>query len=294
MQALKKQELTKEIDEIFANVHGKDIDLAKMEESVSKLANIVDEKDRIIAENELDEKSKTDRINEITNDIESVTELEIMVSKAKKTAAEDEQNNKEEYERLKKTRDECSALLTEERLKFANLESEVNSFTGEISRLENNAKTSKERIELNTIKLNEAKTAVDDINERLSYVGKNDQQEAIKRIDEIKISLAKFDEYKATLNLTVNTLNSNRSSLTEEIQQLQEKKSQQEYMLVRVDADIEQMQERILEEYHLQYEDCVPYKDENYNFDEGVAETAQLKKKMSYLMKYLHEYQIDL
>ena len=280
---LKKQELTKEIDEIFANVHGKDIDLAKMEESVSKLANIVDEKDRIIAENELDEKSKTDRINEITNDIESVTELEIMVSKAKKTAAEDEQNNKEEYERLKKTRDECSALLTEERLKFANLESEVNSFTGEISRLENNAKTSKERIELNTIKLNEAKTAVDDINERLSYVGKNDQQEAIKRIDEIKISLAKFDEYKATLNLTVNTLNSNRSSLTEEIQQLQEKKSQQEYMLVRVDADIEQMQERILEEYHLQYEDCVPYKDENYNFDEGVAETAQLKKKMSYL-----------
>ena len=279
----RKQELTKEIDEIFANVHGKDIDLAKMEESVSKLAHIVDEKSRELAENELDEKTKSDRINEITTDIESVSELEAMVSNAKKTASEDEQNNKEEYERLKKTRDECSARLTEERLKFVNLESEVNSISNDLQRLENNLNENKNRIEINNIKLAEDKSAVEDINERLSYVGKNDQQEAIKRIDDIKQSLSQFDSFKTQLNVTVNTLNTTRSSLTEEIQQLQEKKSQQEYMLVRVDADIEQMQERILEEYHLEYSDCLPYKEENYNFDEGVAETAQLKRKMSYL-----------
>lgn len=280
---LKKQELTKEIDEIFATVHGKDIDLAKMEEAVSKLSHIVDEKNRELAENELDEKSKTDRINEITNDIESVSELEMIVSKAKKTASEDEQSNKEEYERLKNTRDEYSALLTEERLKFANLESEVTSAYNDIQRLENNIKTNRDRIEVNGVKLAQDKAAVEDINERLAYVGKNDQQEALRRIEEIKESLAKFDEYKSQLNLTINTLNTTRSSLTEEIQHLQEKKSQQEYMLVRVDADIEQMQERILEEYHLEYADCLPYKVENYNFEEGVAESAQLKRKMSYL-----------
>jgi chromosome segregation protein len=163
------------------------------------------------------------------------------------------------------------------------LESEVNSISNDLQRLENNLNENKNRIEINNIKLAEDKSAVEDINERLSYVGKNDQQEAIKRIEDIKQSLSQFDSFKTQLNVTVNTLNTMRSSLTEEIQQLQEKKSQQEYMLVRVDADIEQMQERILEEYHLEYSDCLPYKEENYNFDEGVAETAQLKRKMSYL-----------
>lgn len=279
----RKQELTREIDEIFATVHGKDIDLAKMEESVSKLAHIIDVKSRELVENELDEKTKSDRIAEITNDIESVSELENIVSNAKKTASQDEQSNKEEYERLKKTRDEFSAKLTEERLKFVNLESEVNSALNDLQRLESNVTANKERIEINNIKLSEDKALVEDINERLSYVGKNNQEDAIKRIEEIKQNLSKFDEYKTQLNLTVNTLNTSRSELTEEIQRLQEKKSQQEYMLVRVDADIEQMQEKILEEYHLEYEDCLPYKEENYNFDEGVAETSQLKKKMSYL-----------
>lgn len=280
---LKKQQLASEIEEIFTSVHGKDIDLAKMEESISKLANIIDEKSRILAENQLDENTKSARISQITNDIESVADLEETVSKARKAAVEDEQSNKEEYERLKSSRDEYSSRLTEERLKFANVESELNSALADIARLESNLNSNKEKVQINTIKLAQANEAVQDINERLSYVGKNDQAEAIKRIEEIKGNLAHFDSYKIELNVKVNTLNDSRSSLTEKIQQLQEKKAQQEYMLVRVDADIEQMQQRILEEYHLEYADCLPYKQENYNFEEGVAQTAELKRKMSYL-----------
>ena len=279
----KKKVLEVEIEQLSESVHVSELSLAKMDESVSKLSEIVDDKQREVALLALEQEAKQRRIEEITKDIESVSELEEIVSNAKSTATEDEESYKQEYEELKRQRDEYSEKLTEERLSYGVIDSEVATAFADIRRIEYNLENSKRRVEFNLVKIKEGKNAIIDINERLNYVGKNDQGEALKRIEVIKTQLADFDEYKSDLNVKVAKLDEDRSKLTTEVQQLQEKKAQEEYKLIRVDADIEQMQERILEEYHLEYNDCLPFKQEDYNIEEGTEEASKIKRQMSHL-----------
>lgn len=279
----KKKTLESEIEALSETVHSNELSLAKMNETVSNLSEIVDDKQREFAHLALEQEAKQRRIAEITNDIESVSELEEIVSNAKNNATDDEESYKAELETLKNQRDEFSEKLTEERLSYGVIDSEVATAFADIRRIEYNLENSKRRVEFNLIKIKEGKNTIEDINERLNYVGKNDQGEALKRIEVIKTQLADFDEYKADLNVKVAKLDEERSTLTTDIQHLQEKKAQEEYKLVRVDADIEQMQERILEEYHLEYRDCLPFKQEDYNIEEGTEETAKIKRQMSHL-----------
>ena len=49
---------------------------------------------------------------------------------------------------------------------------------------------------------------------------------------------------------------------------------------MKVDTDIEQMEQRVREEYGLEYDDCLKYRAEEYNVEDGLKETARLKRAM--------------
>ncbi len=67
------------------------------------------------------------------------------------------------------------------------------------------------------------------------------------------------------------------------ISQLTEKKHEQEILLARVDSDMEAMQQRVSEAYGLGYEDCLQYKDENYDAESGEIEIFKLRRRISNL-----------
>ena len=54
-------------------------------------------------------------------------------------------------------------------------------------------------------------------------------------------------------------------------------------LLLKVDTDIEQMQQRVQEEYNLEYADCLPFKEENFDVERGIAESNKLKRQMNAL-----------
>ncbi len=70
---------------------------------------------------------------------------------------------------------------------------------------------------------------------------------------------------------------------SDETSKLVEEKHEQEIVLTRVDSDMEAMQQRVGEEYGLEYEQCLEFKDEAYDPEQGGIEIAKLKRRISNL-----------
>ena len=86
-------------------------------------------------------------------------------------------------------------------------------------------------------------------------------------IEELNTKLSQFDEFKQTLMKELKDLDDKKSVLSNDIARLNNKIYQEETRLQKVDLDIENMQERIFEEYEMTYNDCLPFKDQDENFD---------------------------
>ena len=76
-----------------------------------------------------------------------------------------------------------------------------------------------------------------------------------------------------------------KGEIQAEITHLQNKIYQEDTKLQKVDIDIENMQERIYEEYEMTYNDCLPFKDqdENYDIKENLIKISRVKGQITSL-----------
>jgi chromosome segregation protein len=78
---------------------------------------------------------------------------------------------------------------------------------------------------------------------------------------------------------------------------LQNKLFQEENKLQKVDIDIENMQERIYEEYEMTYTDCKPFKKEEFDIKQGMIEIGRIKTQIAALgsinINAIEEYKLE-
>ena len=138
-------------------------------------------------------------------------------------------------------------------------------------------------IETNNEEINENKSQIATIEKGIQSDEQRDESADAKRIVEIREKLAHLDSYKESLQEKVASVDKTRLDLMNELQTLRENKSREEMLLLKVDTDIEQMEQRVREEYNLEYEDCLQFKEEGYDANKGIQETARLKRAMNAL-----------
>ena len=68
-----------------------------------------------------------------------------------------------------------------------------------------------------------------------------------------------------------------------ELAKLSESKFKEETALAKIDTELEYLQQRVLEEYQIDYESALPLRDENYEIFTSNSEIASLKKKINAL-----------
>ncbi|MBR1987496.1 MAG: AAA family ATPase, partial [Clostridia bacterium] len=83
----------------------------------------------------------------------------------------------------------------------------------------------------------------------------------------LNIKLSQFNDFKENLMKELKDLDEKRNSITADINKLNNKIYQEDMKLQKVDIDLENMQERIFEEYEMTYNDCLPFKSQDENFD---------------------------
>ena len=207
-------------------------------------------------------------VDDLNNKINSIDQVELDYSSTQQRVGEFNENNRTAYEELKQKREEYLEILTASKVKIASTEEKIRALEKDI--------------ETHTIEIKNAEAQLSQVQRELTSqqrvydeaINLNKDKEELSKVEKIKedlellnSKLSQFDQFKKSLMEEIKDLDDKKTVLSNDIARLNNKIFQQETQLQKVDIDIENMQERIYEEYEMTYNDCLPFKNQDENFD---------------------------
>lgn len=252
----------------------------KLEHSSSRLNDLEEEIFSLSAQM----KVAQNIVDDLTSKIDSIDQVELDYNATQQKVGEFNQTNKTAYEELKQKREQYLESLTQSKVKIASteekiksLEKDIETHTAEIANAEaqlvqvQKELTSQQRVYDEAINLNKDK-------EETAKVEQIKQE-----IEVLNDKLAQFDQFKKSLMDEIKDLDDKKTVLSNDIAKLNNKIFQEETRLQKVDIDIENMQERIYEEYEMTYNDCLPYKNQGEEFDikETMTQINRIKNQIT-------------
>lgn len=194
------------------------------------------------------------------------SELEYAQSKAQADSLDD--STKTAYEELKQKRDDYQEKLMELKVKIASTEEKIKALDRDIETYSADIESTKASIERVKTQLDSQQKVYDEAISLNKSKDEDSETETIRqKLNELNEKLAQFDDFKQSLMKELKDLDDKKTVISNEIASLNNKIYQEESKLQRVDLDIENMQERIFEEYEMTYNDCLPFKDQGEDFD---------------------------
>lgn len=283
-QITKEQDaLSLDIKTLSAQMHSLDVKIATEEQQYGKYVSEIAEFDHEIAENDATILGMQTRVGEIDSDLNSVEELENIIQMQKSDAATAGEQNENVVEELKVKRDELQRQWTALRLEIADLENNIASADKDCSRLSENEESIKQRISENKLQIEKNEHDIEQKRSELERLTASVNETDKNKIADIKQKIANFGDYKQKLQNDIARYEEERNALTADFERLTERKMEEELKLQKVDTDLEFMQQRISENYKLEYEGCLPFRTENFNVEEGIEEAAKLRRRIENL-----------
>lgn len=261
-----------------------DVELAGENEKLSSLENSLLE-NKTELENLKSNKTKLEnKIDVIVKELASEIELENALSKGKTNANELAEKRNERFAELKEKREKYNSEVTAKRVEIASLEKEVLASEQEVERLEKQQGELKYNLELVRDERANNEKNINDANQLIAeMLEENTSVESKNKLAAFKEEQAKLESNKQKLQQSLKELDEKRTFLIEETNRISEKKVMEEMKVSKVDSDIDQMRERIAEEYELTYETCQNYKQADFNLTKGLQEITKIKREISKL-----------
>ena len=285
------EKYTSKIKELSAKIEDVTVNLQEVNSSYgSKLTNNQALKEKFDVLN-LDIKTLTSQINtalsyieELQSKIDSVDMLEVDINTSQKQVDALSENSKSTYEELKSKRELYNQEMTSIKVQIASSEEKIRALDSEIERLE-------EQIALNETQINKSKDELN--NQTIAYntaiemqKQQDEDEEAVafnKELENLNMKLSSFDQHKTSILDEIKEIDEKKNGLNDEITRLQNKIFQEDSRLQKVDIDIENMQERIYEEYQLTINDCMPFKREDFDIKDGMIAISRTKAQITSL-----------
>ena len=276
--------ISTKIKEVNENLQNTKIYFATLKEGLEKLSlatNIIFEEIETL---KAEQTRMEGEISKIEDEIFSIDSLQNNINSSKNMAEGSIAKRQGQFENLKKQRDLFNENMTNVKVKMASLNSEIlslNETTLELNEsqivLEANIEELKEKIEFTASQLEKA--------EYLISTQESDDATVIarKKLSEVKEKLDSLNAHKNSLQDNQQELEEDRNKLQGELTLLQNKKYKDELNLAKIDTDIENMQERIWEEYELTYSSALAYKAEEYDLKRGLIDYNKTRREIDKL-----------
>lgn len=272
-----------EINEVRTNIHSLEVESAAKTENKNKSEQILGELESEIRTTEKNLSEATAKLAKIDDDLGSVAKLENLISSKTQDTKDSDKENQQLFDALKRSRDELSEELTAKKMERVAVENDVKTCEMTAERLAAELDDCALKIVGNNDEIAENDAQADAIRKAIEQAASNESKVDAGRVEEIRGKLGDLDKYKADLQQMVTELDTARQELMGELQNLRDERTKQEMLLLKVDEDIEKMQNNIFEQYQLSYETCLPFKDPEYNAQEGMPLIGKLRRQMSAL-----------
>lgn len=223
-------------------------------------------------------------IKDLQQKIDSVDMLEVDITASQKQVDAFSENSKSAYEELKTKREKYNQEMTAIKVQIASSEEKINSLQTEISRYATEQQNTQLLIESKEKEVKNQQTLYDTaINIQKEATQDEETIASNKELESLNLKLSSFDQHKTAILGELKEIDDKKNGLNEEISRLQNKIFNEDSKLQKVDIDIENMQERIYEEYQLTYNDCLPFKKTEFDIKEGMIAISRTKAHITSL-----------
>ncbi|MCL2569716.1 MAG: AAA family ATPase [Firmicutes bacterium] len=107
--------------------------------------------------------------------------------------------------------------------------------------------------------------------------------QSVVALEEAKQELVNFDANKDELRVYISSAEEGRTQAQEKLTGLHEAYYKTQSQLERVEIELEQMQERVYEEYGMTYSSCYPFRVEGFDVETSKPEIGELRRAISRL-----------
>ena len=266
------------------SVQARKIELAKLEETLESISSITKMQLEDLENLKLEKETLEHQINKIEEQIFSIDSLQDSINSSKDVAQGSIEKRQNQFEELKKQRDIYHEKMTNVKVQIASIKTENENLTGQNVNseetkvaLEQNIFELSEKLENVTMQLEKATTLLE--------VEESDTatQDVKQKLVGIREKLNNLEEHKNSLQENQQELEEDRTKLQNELTSLQNRQYKEELNLAKIDTDIENMQERIWEEYELTYSSALDYKVEEYDLKQGIIDYNKTRREIDKL-----------
>ena len=265
-------------------IYENNIQIAKLTEIVNNLITDNENMSQKLNEIESQLEEVKIKIKAIDLALEQTDKEQNSINSNKSNANESIAKRQEKFENLKRERDSYNNTILEVKVEIAKLNSENDAISQDFVRLNEQKEQTLSIIETVSQDIASNQKTIDSaeaiINAKLKDKG---YVEISNKLDEVNNQLANLGNYKNELQDGLKIFEEDKLSLNNKLNKLQDKKYQEEFNLSKIDTDIENMQEKIWENYELTYSSALEYKKEDYDLDFGMKEANKVKREIDRL-----------
>lgn len=271
-------------NELSTKKNNLEILIASMKEKVEKYNAVLLETEDNLNVAQMEATTVKNKINLIGEELEKSEKIQSALSGNKQDADELIKEKKEQFEALRVQRDQINNNILAVKVEIAEVKTKISSVEDDIHRIDNEIGKQKtlsvsldEQIAQNEQFIASCEAM---IKEKLASAPSTAQKVELEGYLN-KRQIAERD--KLELSDKIKELDNLKSGLNTEISSIKDKKFREEMNLAKVDTELEQMQERIYEEYSLTYSTCQEFRRADFDINVAMPEIGKLKKDISSL-----------
>ena len=273
-------ELSLIVDEIYNYESSKQ----KQETVIDALESQKDDIESAIAEHEINFRAVLDKIDFVETELANISAEQQTVNTKKTQASENKKQASDTFTKLRNQRDELFESLGDYKIKIETEKSNLKNIESEMERVlissaQNEYRTKETMLEVqkNNQSISEYEQNIADIMATSAFSA------SAKKVELVREKIASVVEDKKKCQTKMNEADANKMLLTGEIQRASDRKAKEENHIVKIDTELENLQNRVWEQYQMTYADAKSQVIEDFDFKAGSEDAAEIKRKISRL-----------
>ncbi len=254
----KKADLSYELfDKAGKEVHENDIAVSKQSDKIKVLEKYIAESDKKILELTLEKEQLEDNLKDVESQINEAANASETIEKGSDSSKDDIKLMQKNLTTMRERLNGLSNSVSETKIKLVANEKEISGIEKENSRVRDEIENRKNAKAKGIDEISELKNEIENLSVKLEAVEKTIAADMLEK-QKLDDKLKNIDNLKNQHIEKLNNYRIKRDELNQEIQQLRERRHRIELNLNKSEMELQQMQDRIWNDYQLTYDNINP------------------------------------
>ncbi len=282
-----KEEADKELEMLNARLQNARVELAQLTEKQSALMQAQTSAESEYAAYGQSVAALRERLSGLDSEYSGVSRGASDLTAQSSEATEKMDDMSARYDKMIAERNAASEKLNSYLVQIASLESNVKAGADNVARLNGERNSLTDKIKQINANIPAIQEEIDELNRQAERTALTAEEQAV--VNDLRARIKQTAEAKSSYNERIKQIDSERLDCATQRDKMQDRQHAVEMAVLKIDSDLENLEQRIREEYNADYEACLEYKVEDFEASTANSKIATLRRQLGAIGGYNEE-----